>query len=47
MRYGDKLSRHTNEGTVSGKESTILAEVNASSDSVPTLEYVRSRLPRG
>ena len=38
MRYSDKLSRHTNEGTVFGKESTILAKVNASSHSVPTLE---------
>jgi hypothetical protein len=47
MRYGDKLSRYTNEGTVFGKESTILAKVNASSDSVPTLKCVRPRPPRG
>jgi hypothetical protein len=43
MSYGDKLNRHTNEGTVFGKESTILAKVNASSHNVPTLKYVRPR----
>jgi len=47
MRYGDKLRRYTNEDTVFGKECTILAKVNASSDSVPTLKYVRSRPPGG
>lgn len=47
MRYDDKLSRHTNEGTVFRKESTILAKVNASSDSVRTLKYVRPRPPKG
>ena len=42
-----ELSRHTDEGAILCKECTILAKVNAGTDSIPTFKCVRPEFAEG